>query len=165
MTHDDCMKTRALRAVVESLRSDLAIALQAADIARDEATSPESKAENKYDTRAIEAGYLAGARAKRVGELRSALGLFELLLRQPAGGSAACRYVVARPESGDAQAFLLGPSGAGVAVEVDGMRVRVLTTASPLGESLADAEAGDEVIVRLHEDALSGQRWLVEFVE
>ena len=164
MTNDDSTKIRALRAVVESLRADLATALQAADIARDEATSPESKAENKYDTRAIEAGYLAGARARRVGELRVALGRFELLLQQPVAGGTASRYVVARVEGGESCAFLLGPGGAGVSFELDGVRVRVLTAASPLGSRLADAEEGDELVVRL-EDGARVERWTVEHVE
>jgi hypothetical protein len=164
MTNEESTKIRALRAVVESLRSDLTVALVAAETARDEATSPEAKAESKYDTRSIESGYLAGARAKRVGELRVALGRFELLLRQPVSGSSASRYVVARPEGGESSAFLLGPGSAGVIVELDGMRVRVLTTASPLGSCLADAEEGDELVVRLDGGARI-ERWFVEHVE
>lgn len=164
MTCAESTKTRALRAVVESLRADLATAVQAADVARDEATSPESKAENKYDTRAIEAGYLAGAHARRVEALRLALGRFELLLRQSMAGGATSRYVVARNAGGESSAFLLGPGGAGASVEVDGIRVRVVTAASPLGSQLADAEEGDELVVKL-DDGARIERWVVEHVE
>lgn len=164
MTNEESTKTRVVRAVVESLRAALSVALQAADIARDEATSPESKAENKYDTRAIEAGYLAGAQARRVGDLRVVVGRFEQMLRQPMAGATASRYVVARGEGGESSAFLLGPGGAGVIVEVDGVRVRVLTTASPLGSQLVDAENGDELVVQL-DDGARIARWTVEHVE
>ncbi len=157
-------KTRALSAVVDQLRADLAVAVAAAAVAREEATGPESKAEGKYDTRAIEAGYLAGAHGRRVEALRLALGRFELLLHQASSGGASARLVVARGEDGVASAFLLGPAGAGVSVEVDGMRVRVVTAASPIGGELADAEPGDEVVVRF-DDGARVERWVVERVE
>ena len=55
-------------AVIEALHVAAAHALETAEqaqaIAQSEATSPESKAEGKYDTRATEASYLARGQAE-----------------------------------------------------------------------------------------------------
>ena len=63
--------------VIEALRVDAERALETAEqaqsIARDEATSAESKAEGKYDTRATEASYLARGQAERVVALSEAV--------------------------------------------------------------------------------------------
>lgn len=155
----------ALRATVEKLRADLRAALSAADVARQEATGEESKSEGKYDTRAIEAGYLAGAHARRVEAIRVALGRLELVLERPGLAGAQVRLVRAVDATGEQHTFLVAPAGAGTLVEVNGEKVRVVTAVSPLGRPLAEAEEGDEFTVKLEDPTSAPERWEVLEVE
>ena len=68
-----------LRKITTHLRDALAAGTQAARATSDAATDPDSKAENKYDTRNLEASYLARGQAFRVAETMEALREFESL--------------------------------------------------------------------------------------
>ena len=52
-------KAILIQHIVEKLTVDISLYLKAASAARAEATHEQSKAENKYDTRGLEASYLA----------------------------------------------------------------------------------------------------------
>ena len=139
-----------LQAIVERLREELAVATAQVHIARDEATSEQSKAENKYDTRATEASYLAGAQNRRQIELQKNLSLFERLitaepvLREAIDGPC---LVAVRDEGGDVAWLLLGPAAGGTRVEVRGTPVVVITPQAPQGRALLGALVDDEVLV------------------
>ena len=62
-------KRKIIEAIRRQLEKDLNVLKEAALIAYEAATNEESKPENEYDTRALEASYIAGAQAKRAGEL------------------------------------------------------------------------------------------------
>lgn len=62
-------KQALIQKVVEKLTADLALYFKAATIARAEATHEQSKAENKYDTRGLEASYLARGQSKQAAEI------------------------------------------------------------------------------------------------
>ena len=71
------MKARLLELIRNELRAQLLRLTQAAQEAHAAATDAGSKAESKYDTRNLEASYLASGQAKQVDELAEALRLFE----------------------------------------------------------------------------------------
>ena len=58
------------------IAADFSVLTQAALAAREAAIHSESKAEDQYDTRGLEASYLAGAQSKRALELEGLLALF-----------------------------------------------------------------------------------------
>ena len=60
----------AIDALLKTVSAELAALESIASEARDEATSSETKAEGKYDTRATEASYLARGQAWRIVELK-----------------------------------------------------------------------------------------------
>ena len=64
-------------AILEHLRATLALQAGAAQLARDEAISEESRAESKYDTHGQEAAYLAEGQAKLAGEIETSLALYD----------------------------------------------------------------------------------------
>ena len=66
-------KKNLVAALGEQLMTDLAIVKQAQLATYEAATHEESKPENKYDTRGLEASYLAGAQAKRISEIEELL--------------------------------------------------------------------------------------------
>src|SRR5689334_17213217 len=69
-------KRNLILAIIEQLETDLSVVKQAALATLEAATHEESKPENEYDTRGLEASYLAGAQAKRVAEIDQALNIF-----------------------------------------------------------------------------------------
>src|SRR3954467_14708012 len=68
------------KALLRDLESQAATALgvlrQAALAAHEAATHSESKAEDQYDTRGLEASYLAGAQSKRAAQWEEVLSIF-----------------------------------------------------------------------------------------
>jgi hypothetical protein len=57
-------KARIIEQIVASLSESLAVLEKAARASHAEATHESSKAESKYDTRGLEAAYLAGGQAR-----------------------------------------------------------------------------------------------------
>jgi hypothetical protein len=150
------MDKKSLFAAFEAhLSATLDAARAAAAAAHDAATNPESKAENEYDTRGLEAGYLAEAQSRRAGELATLLGMFRTLLRTPAlpafdastpiGPTALVTVECER----NAARYVLLPAGGGLSATVDGVVVQVVTPQSPLGQALAGRRVGDDVEVRV----------------
>nr|MCU0749472.1 hypothetical protein [Akkermansiaceae bacterium] len=74
------MKTALLEQIRTELRSRLERLSRAAMEAHAAATDPGSKAEGKYDTRSLEASYLAVGQAKQVDELAEAVRIFDALV-------------------------------------------------------------------------------------
>ncbi|MFN3238589.1 MAG: transcription elongation factor GreAB, partial [Pseudomonadales bacterium] len=62
-------KQTVVDAILNKLDSDLALAIAAAERARDTATDKENIAENKYDTLGLEAAYLAHGQSNRAQRL------------------------------------------------------------------------------------------------
>ena len=62
-------KGKLVEALVAQLQKDLEVLNQAAVATYQGAIHADSRAEDQYDTRGLEASYLAGAQAKRVAEL------------------------------------------------------------------------------------------------
>ncbi|MCB9683097.1 MAG: transcription elongation factor GreAB [Alphaproteobacteria bacterium] len=140
-------KSAVVAAVRAALQAALDAALDGARTARDEATHGESKAENKYDTRGLEASYLAAGQGARVVELRGALAG----LVHPGSGVVGVGALV---QLDDSAWYYVATGGGGVRVHADGVDVCVLTPDAPLGRALlglgeGDAEAigGREVVV------------------
>ena len=74
------MNKRALiKKIVAKLADELETYFRAAQFSRAEATHESSKAENKYDTRGLEASYLARGQSKQAAEIKSAIAAFEEL--------------------------------------------------------------------------------------
>src|SRR5579859_4362654 len=74
------MNKRALiKKIVARLADELETYFRAAQFSRAEATHESSKAENKYDTRGLEASYLAAGQARQAKETLAAIERYENL--------------------------------------------------------------------------------------
>ena len=62
-------KSEVIRKIIEALRSEFETYIRAAKFSYAEATAEENRAENKYDTRGLEASYLAAGQANKVAEI------------------------------------------------------------------------------------------------
>ena len=142
------MKKPALRAaILQQLREDLALQTAAAALARDEATSEESRAQNKWDTHSQEAAYLAEGQAKFAAEIEVSLEAYAALPLPDLGpGDPIVLGALVELDAGDKSAwYFLGPRAGGLELTVDGRDVLVLTSQSPLGQQLIGKRVGDTV--------------------
>ncbi len=136
-----------IRKIIEHLKGTLEAGMEAARATSAAATDPDSKAENKYDTRNLEASYLARGQAARVVETREALMEYETLVPREYGtGKAIGEGALVALRGGDGEFFcFLGPAAGGMEIEVEGSSVMVITAASPLGSRLWKRRAGERV--------------------
>jgi transcription elongation GreA/GreB family factor len=141
------VNTRAIiKKITEKLAGELEVYFRAAHAARTEATHESSKAENKYDTRGLEASYLARGQSKQAAELEAAITEFEkLVARKFTDGEAIGIGALVELEHGGEKSFyFLGPRAGGTEVIHDKKEILVITPQSPLGEQLMGRKQGDE---------------------
>ena len=140
------MNKRALiQKIVKRLGVELSVYFRAAQNSRAEATHEQSKAESKYDTRGLEASYLARGQSKQAAELETAIAEFEKLdVRKFAAGDAIDVGALVELEAGGETAYyFIGPRAGGTEVVQDKKEVLVITPQSPLGAQLMEKKAGD----------------------
>ena len=130
---------------LERLLSDELEALAAqTSAARDEATHAESRPENQYDTRALEASYLAAGQGERLGEVRRLWAWISQQTADPACERAVEGALVGVSIGGAERWVLLAPRG-GPEVRVGAARVvvQLVSTDSPLGRAVFGLREGD----------------------
>lgn len=135
-------KTALLAALIESLREEVESHARAARAAQEAATDPQSKAENKYDTRGLESSYLARGQALRVAEMEEALVLLRALVLPPPG-VALVGSLVGLSARHEERWYFLSPAAGGRDLPLEGRRVWILTPASPLGSVLLNRRPGE----------------------
>ena len=153
-------KEEILERIIASLRRELEACIMAAREATAAATDPGSKAENKYDTRSLEASYLARGQALRVSELHEAVLAFEALNPHVAASDQAILLgvLVVLADKSEEVLYFLGPCAGGTSVEVNDEEILVITPASPLGMDLMGKRAGDTIRMR------SGAKMIIKSV-
>lgn len=118
---------------------------RASDASREEATNEENKSEGKYDTRSVEASYLAAGQADRAETLAASLQTFnaEPFPAFPKGSTVAVGALVEVDFGDEIAAFLLAPTGGGMTVDYHGVEVTLLAPSAPLRRQLQGLKAGD----------------------
>lgn len=147
-------KTKVIAALITELERQLSVAKASAEAAYQGATDSESKAENKYDTRGLEASYLAHGQSKRVLELESAIGQYRRLLTQSQlpsqptksiGQNSLVRLVNEQASSASVQYFYIGPAGGGIRLNLSQQLVHVISVDAPVAIKLIGKELDDEI--------------------
>lgn len=139
------MKSALLSLILAELGGRLSRLSKAALEAHAAATDPGSKAEGKYDTRSLEASYLATGQARQVEELADAVRRFRTLslpdfgMDDPIDAGALVEVEMA----GETVHFLLAPVAGGLTVAHEGREVTLLAPASALYEKLLGKQVGD----------------------
>src|SRR5262245_51167667 len=72
-------KQDLVNAVIQQLMSEMELLFKAARASHAEATHEQSKAEDKYDTRGLEASYLARGQSRQAAELEQSIAQFRAL--------------------------------------------------------------------------------------
>lgn len=136
-------KSAVLAAIQKALDEELETLTRGARASFVAATDPDSKAENKYDTRTLEASYVARGQAQRVEEIQQAVHQYQSLAGNLSESDSARIGSLITLDQEDL--YFFGPAAGGTEVVVEGCEVMVITPASPLGQKLMGKKAGDTV--------------------
>ena len=137
-------KRSVILKIIESLQSELETYIRAAKSSHAEATADENRAENKYDTRGLEASYLAAGQANKVSELESAITAFKDLINQTTHDAIEVGSLIELDQEGFTEFYFIGPTAGGTEVEVEGTEILVITSESPLGSQLISLKSGQK---------------------
>jgi transcription elongation GreA/GreB family factor len=152
-------KQALVRKIIAALLSELERFAKAARASHAEATDPQSKAEHKYDTRGLEAAYLAGGQARKVAELEETIELFQKLKVIEFTPEMPIDYgaLVQIEMRGGTSWFFIAPKAGGVEVMHEKEEITVITPQSPLGEQLFEKKQGDKFKFGAGRDATEGK--------
>ncbi len=136
--------------IIESLNREAESFADAAKTAHRDATAPESKAENKYDTRGLEASYLASAQSKLVAESLQNIASYNAIELEEFNDKSQISltaFIELEAKDGSRTFYFLGPKGGGTIVEYEGMKILLITPSSLLGKKLLGCEVGDCITI------------------
>jgi len=137
-------KQALLRELIEQLVERLSGFDKSAREAHAEATHEQNKAENKYDTRAIEASYLAEGQARQAAEVAGSIqALGGMTLRDFGPATPIAPGALVQLEgNGEVAWYFIAHCAGGAELVSAGLSVLVLTPQSPLGGALTGLKAG-----------------------
>lgn len=141
-------KQKLLQAVIAQMEEELSRAQTAFKSTNEAATAEENRPENQYDTRALEASFLARGQAARISELEHGIKVLrELPMKELSGDTPIQGGALVTVESDEAKAthFVL-PVGAGIQVASGKEKISVVTYSSPLGALLLGKTEGDSFV-------------------
>ncbi|HEY6226560.1 MAG TPA: transcription elongation factor GreAB [Verrucomicrobiae bacterium] len=139
-------KHALVRKIIQELEAELERFAKAARASHAEATDPQSKAEHKYDTRGLEAAYLAGGQARKVAELEETIAQFQKLKLIDFTAETPIDYgaLVQIEMRGGTSWYFIGPKAGGLEIVHDKEEITVITPQSPLGEQIFEKKQGDK---------------------
>ncbi len=143
------------RAIVEKIIAALAAELagyeRSARAAHAEATDEQSKAENKYDTRGLEASYLAQGQSRQAAEIVQAMQQYESLPVAPLKADEPIKVgaLVELTRGSERTVYFIGPRAGGTEVECDGETVLVVSPQSPIGLQIVGKCMGEHLLIKL----------------
>lgn len=136
-------KAAVVAAFVAHLRGEVEALVHATGLARAAATDEHARPENKYDTRAVEASYLAAGQGARLAELRTLLSWFQVLDPENVHERVGLGSLVELEDEEGARSWVLVAPSAVHPVAVGALRVQGISPRAALGGALVDLETGD----------------------
>ena len=142
-------KRKLIDEIIQLLNADLELVTRSALTAHEEATHEESQAEDRHDTRGLEASYLAAAQASRASELQRLIQVYRFLHlpEYQSGDLIGPGALVELDLNGRRSCYFLVPQGGGMSLLLEGKPVRVITPNTPLGDALLGQSVGSLVEV------------------
>lgn len=140
-------KRELVNKIIEQLATEMEMLFKAARAAHAEATHEQSKAEDKYDTRGLEASYLARGQSRQAAEIEQSIAEFKRLSLRAFTETdpidvAAFVELHGRQEK---NFYFIGPRAGGTEVTFDKKEILVITPQSPLGQQLVGKKRGDRL--------------------
>jgi transcription elongation GreA/GreB family factor len=140
-------KAELLQLIIDRLSHDLNVVYTAARTAHAASIHEENQPDNKYDTLALEASYVAQGQANRAQELRKSIDIYKQLNPDMAVGDAVCltSLVTLADCDGMKRLLFIAPVEGGLKIEYCGEEIVVITPGSPMGRELIGKSFGDSV--------------------
>jgi transcription elongation GreA/GreB family factor len=144
-------KAQLVKQIITSLTESLAVLERAARASHEEATHESSKAESKYDTRGLEAAYLAGGQARQAREILDSIKAYEALVTRDfaSGEPIELTALVELDADGTRSTYFIGPKNGGLEIKHRRKEIMVITPQSPLGQNLVVRKAGQSWAAKL----------------
>jgi hypothetical protein len=144
-------KAQLVAQVIASMTESLHALEKAARASHEEATHESSKAESKYDTRGLEAAYLAGGQARQAKGILDSIKAYEALAtRDFAPGEPIELTALVELDANDARSiYFIGPKSGGLEIEHRRKQIMVITPQSPLGQDLMGRQTGQRWAAKL----------------
>jgi hypothetical protein len=138
-------KLALIQKIIAQLADELESYERSARASQAEATDEQSQPENKYDTRGLEAAYLAHGQSRQAAETEEAIAKYHALPLRDFGAVDAIDLsaLVELDRDGETTRYFVGPQAGGMEIRHGGKPVLVITPQSPLGRQLMGAMAGD----------------------
>jgi transcription elongation GreA/GreB family factor len=143
----DVKKQALIKKIIAQLTADLNLYYKAALSARAEATDPQSKAENKYDTRGLEASYLARGQSRQAAETEASIEEFRKMPVKDFGPEEPVNIgaLVELEGKGEKMLYFIASRAGGLEVVVEKREILVITPQSPLGQELVGKIQGQKL--------------------
>lgn len=144
-------KQAILQDIIAHLKRQVADYAAAAQTSRAEANDEENQAEDKYDTRGLEASYLAAGQSRKMADAADALQKFATMVlpRFAPGAAIDVGALVQLKTKREVNTYFMGPAAGGTEIEQDGATVLVLTPQSPLGAHLMGRKQGERLKLKV----------------
>ncbi len=144
-------KTPLLKLIIASLTESLEVLEKAARASHEEATHESSRAESKYDTRGLEAAYLAGGQARQAAAILDSIKTYgALVIRDFCPGEPVdLTALVELDTDGTRATYFIGPKNGGLEIQHRREEIMVITPQSPLGQNLMGRTAGQRWTAKL----------------
>ena len=137
--------------IIAALAASLEVCMRSVRDAHAGATDEQNKAENKYDTRGLEAGYLARGQSRQAAEVMQAMQRYEALVVRGFAAREAIDVgaVVELERGGERAVYFVGPLAGGAEIDCDGESVQVITPQSPLGQQIVGHKQGERLQIKI----------------
>ena len=138
------MKEQIQKELIKKIKQEIANIQQAVMVSKEVATGEESRSESKWDTRAIEAGYLAGAQQARLNELEQELQLLqEMDLREIKNDEVIIGAIIELEYNEQTRKYFLSPTSGGTLLNINDEAIMVISVFSPIGREALGLSSGD----------------------
>lgn len=143
MSHE--IKKEVLQRLISDLSLERDSIAKSAETAHAEATHPDAKPENKYDTRSLEASYLAGAQQARVDEITAKIELLKAMTSGPCDrhNPITPGALVQLESDSKVYEYLLTAWVSGYTYRIEDREIRIVSAQSPMGVALNGKKIGD----------------------
>jgi len=144
-------KSKLLKLVIDEVYMRYEALANSALEAKDAATNEESKAENKYDTRGLEASYLAGAQAGRTEKIKESLFYLKKITEEDLtkkDQAELLSLVQLEDEDGNIKNLFIIPVQGGIKINFEDVLVQTITLSSPIGKLIYKKKVHDEVVLK-----------------
>jgi hypothetical protein len=144
-------KADLIQQIIANLSESLEVLEKAARASHEEATHESSRAESKYDTRGLEAAYLAGGQARQAKEILDSLKAYKALATRDFAPSEPVELtaLVELDADGALSSYFIGPRNGGLEIKHRRKEIMVITPQSPLGQHLMGRKAGHRWAAKL----------------